>query len=78
MNAHVIQGLFFVAVGALIVLTNRRAGRLFRTWNTGFLISPEVGSKQYRADGSGRVWPIIVVGAFLVVVGVAVTIAGLV
>jgi hypothetical protein len=78
MDARVILGLFLVAVGVLIVLTNKRSGHLFRTWNTGFLISPELGAQQYRADASGRVWRIIVVGAFFVVVGVAVTISGLV
>lgn len=56
------------AVG-LVVMANRRLGRIFRWWNTGYLISPRHAAKPYREDRRGRVWVAIAVGGGWVLFG---------
>jgi hypothetical protein len=77
-DAQVIQGLVLVVLGALVVLMNKRLGRLLSIWNTGFLISPSLGAKQYRSDARGRLWIIIVVGGVWVLVGLVLIVSALV
>jgi hypothetical protein len=70
-------GLAIVLLGAVVVMANRRLGRVFRWWNTGYLISPRHAAKPYREDRRGRVWLVIMVGAGWVLFGVAIMLLSL-
>ena len=77
MDEGLVGGLLLATLGVVLVAANRSVGRLFRTYNSGFLISPKQAAKQYPADRRGRVWIVIAVGIAWFLAGIALIVSSL-